>query len=69
MKHRKSGTFALPALMLAIAAPLFGAAAEPSNAAKQSMADYLVGTWECAHTVGTFSGTYKTSYAKVLDGK
>jgi len=24
---------------------------------------YLVGTWSCAHTVGTFSGNYKTTYA------
>jgi hypothetical protein len=27
---------------------------------------YLVGAWNCAHTVGTFSGTYRTTYAKVL---
>ena len=59
----KSFAFAFPALLLT-------AAAQPSSAPPQfSMADYLVGTWDCAHTVGTFSGTYKTSYAKVLGGK
>lgn len=63
MRFGKSLSFAFPALLLT-------AAAQPAAAPQQfSMADYLVGTWECAHTVGTFSGTYKTSYAKVLDGK
>jgi len=28
--------------------------------------DYLISTWSCAHTVGTFSGRYKTTYSKVL---
>jgi hypothetical protein len=27
---------------------------------------YLVGTWSCAHTVGTFSGTYTTTYSNAL---
>ena len=63
MELGKSWTIAVPALLLTAAAP------EASPATQQSMADYLVGSWECAHTVGTYSGTYKTSYAKVLDGK
>jgi len=29
---------------------------------------YLVGTWNCAHTVGTFTGTYKTTYSKAVGG-
>ena len=63
MRRGKSIAFAFSALLLTAAVP-------PAAAPQQfSMADYLVGTWECAHTVGTFSGTYKTSYAKVLDGK
>ena len=37
-----------------------------AQAEKMAAAQYLVGTWKCAHTVGTFSGTYTTTYAKVL---
>lgn len=33
---------------------------------KMASVDYLVGTWNCAHTVGTFSGKYTTTYTKVL---
>lgn len=46
------------------------AAQESKVTASQAMAsvDYLVGTWECAHTVGTFSGKYTTTYSKVLGG-
>jgi hypothetical protein len=29
---------------------------------------YLVGTWNCDHTVGTFAGKYSTTYSKVLGG-
>lgn len=38
--------------------------------AQQAMTsiDYLVGTWGCAHSVGTFSGKYTTTYSKVLGG-
>jgi hypothetical protein len=41
---------------------------EKKATAQQKMAtvDYLVGTWSCGHTVGTFSGNYKTTYTKVL---
>lgn len=43
-------------------------ALQPANKAAQEMAsvNYLIGTWNCAHTVGTFSGTYTTSYSKAL---
>jgi hypothetical protein len=35
--------------------------------AEVASAHYLIGTWACAHTVGTFSGTYTTTYANALD--
>ena len=57
--------------LLAVAAvALFGATAAWAESGPQKMAsvEYLVGTWDCAHTVGSFSGTYKTSYAKTLGG-
>jgi len=40
------------------------------SVAQQKIAsvEYLVGTWNCAHTVGASSGTYKTTYAKTLGG-
>ncbi len=43
-------------------------AQEKKTTALQKIAtiDYLVGTWSCAHTVGTFSGKYTTTYTKVL---
>ena len=31
-----------------------------------SSTDYLVGTWNCGHTVGSFSGKYTTIYTRVL---
>jgi hypothetical protein len=29
---------------------------------------WLVGTWNCHHTVGDFSGDYSTTYSRVLGG-
>src|SRR5579859_8052229 len=63
MELGKSPYFVFLVLLLTAAAP---AAAAPQQS---SMVDYLIGTWDCAHTVGSFSGTYRTSYAKVLGGK
>ena len=53
-----------------VAVAYFGATCAWAESAAQKMAsvEYLVGTWTCAHTVGSFSGTYKTSYAKTLGG-
>lgn len=45
------------------------AQAETVSQQKMASVEYLAGTWTCAHTVGTFSGTYKTSYAKMLGGQ
>ena len=42
--------------------------AESALQQKMVSVEYLVGTWTCAHTVGSTSGTYKTSYAKILGG-
>jgi len=49
---------------------LFGATCAGAESAPNKMGsvEYLVGTWSCAHAVGNFSGTYKTSYAKTLGG-
>lgn len=56
--------------LFAAVAAMFLAASSASAAAtakqKMASAQYLVGTWSCAHTVGTFSGTYKTTYANAL---
>ena len=55
-------------LFAAVAATFFAAStcADASPAAQQKIASvqYLVGTWNCSHTVGTFAGTYTTTYAK-----
>ncbi|HEV3077966.1 MAG TPA: hypothetical protein VHB47_26355 [Thermoanaerobaculia bacterium] len=47
---------------------LSSAYAAPTAREKIASMQYLVGTWSCAHTVGTFSGTYKTTYADALGG-
>jgi hypothetical protein len=39
---------------------------KPTAQQKVASVEYLVGKWSCAHTVGTFSGTYTTTYTKVL---
>jgi hypothetical protein len=41
---------------------------QKSATAQEKMAsvDYLVGTWSCDHTVGTFAGKYTTTYTKDL---
>ena len=61
MAYRKASCLAYAALFLTAAPAAAAPAPEPL-----SKVDYLIGSWNCAHTVGTFSGTYKTSYAKVL---
>jgi hypothetical protein len=47
----------------AAAAQAQGAPAQPPQMAA---ANYLIGTWQCAHNVGTFSGTYTTTYSWTL---
>jgi hypothetical protein len=50
----------------AILLAAFSAGAVPTARDKIAAVHYLVGTWSCAHTVGTFSGTYTTTYTNVL---
>jgi hypothetical protein len=56
-------------LILASALPSAAAAEDeptPARPPQMASANYLIGTWQCAHTVGTFSGTYRTTYAWAL---
>ncbi len=41
---------------------------KPTAKEKMATVEYLVGNWTCAHTVGTFSGKYNTTYSKILGG-
>lgn len=62
-------TLASFASLAAMTAMLFAApSAHAAATAQQKLAavQYLVGTWNCAHTVGTFSGTYTTNWSKAL---
>lgn len=57
--------------MGSIVVTLFFAAAAAADAAptareKIAAARYLLGTWSCVHTVGTFTGKYTTTYRNVL---
>ena len=64
----KSIVFPLAVAMTALASVHAANSAEPDPTATQRMesVNYLIGTWSCAHTVGTFSGRYETTYSKVL---
>ena len=42
---------------------------KPTAQEKMATVDYLVGSWGCAHTVGTFAGKYTTKYTKELGGR
>lgn len=57
-------------LFAAVAATFFAASAGAgeSPVAQQEIASVqcLVGTWSCAHTVGTVSGTYTTTYSNAF---
>jgi hypothetical protein len=70
MKRSRALSVAVAVIILATLAPSHAAspAQEKKPTAQQKMAtvDYLVGTWSCGHTVGTFSGKYTTRYTKVL---
>jgi hypothetical protein len=57
-------------LMLSVTAVLGRSTAAPPEKAttqqKMQSVDYLLGTWNCTHTVGTFSGTYTTTFSRAL---
>ncbi len=60
-----------PSRTLLVAAALllgvsFPTSAAPNVGEAMQSVQYLVGTWNCAHTVGDFSGTYVMSFAKGL---
>ena len=60
--------------MIALVAATFFAAApnvRGQSTARDEMqsAQFFVGAWNCAHTVGDFSGTYRTTIANSLDGR
>jgi hypothetical protein len=59
----KQQSFAVGIALLLIASP---AHAQSSTPAEGRALDFLLGTWNCAHTVGDFSGTYTTTFTKVL---
>ena len=63
-------TLARAALIAALFAASPVSAEPPDPAALQAMksVQFLVGRWNCAHTVGDFSGTYTTSFANALEG-
>jgi hypothetical protein len=56
----------VPGIVDGHAAPAAQPGATAARQQKIASVDYLVGSWSCAHTVGTFSGKYTTAYAKVL---
>jgi hypothetical protein len=68
LMRRTLALFAAVATLL-FAAPLAGNAEPVDPAARQAMTSvqYLVGNWNCAHTVGSFSGTYTTSFTNALN--
>lgn len=43
--------------------------AAPSTAEAMTSLGFLVGTWNCAHTVGDFSGTYSETFTEAMDGR
>jgi hypothetical protein len=55
------------ALLLLLLPP--GANADSTAQQEIQSVQYLIGTWNCAHTVGTFSGTYTTTYTNALDNR
>jgi hypothetical protein len=60
------GLFAVGAIVLAGSS---GAAAGPTAQEAMGSIRFLVGTWNCAHTVGDFSGTYTETFTNALDGR
>ena len=73
MKRNSALSVVAAATLLAAIVPADTAprAQQKKATAQEKMAsiDYLVGSWGCGHTVGTFSGTYTTTYSKVLGGR
>jgi hypothetical protein len=55
--------------MTRLAAILMLGVATGAGAQELHSADFLVGKWSCAHSVGDFKGTYTTTISSALDGQ
>jgi hypothetical protein len=64
----KGFSIVLATVAAVLAAPSH-ATAQGAGQQEMQFAQFFVGTWNCAHTVGDFSGTYKTTIANVLDNR
>ena len=67
MTKRILGLFAAVAAGVLAWSP--GASAAPTAQEAMGSVRFLVGTWNCAHTVGDFSGTYVETFANAFDGR
>jgi hypothetical protein len=60
---------ALVPILAAVAAAMLtadGAQAASTALEKLTTVQYLIGTWNCQHNVGSFAGTYTTTYARAV---
>jgi hypothetical protein len=63
---RTSAVLAAAALLLA---PASQAQAAPTAPDAMRSVRFLVGSWNCAHTVGDFAGTYRETFADAFGGR
>src|SRR5262249_7714141 len=66
LRRRGAGGTMPRTLALLTALSLSTAAAADEAQTHAAAYAYLIGTWQCAHQVGDFSGRYTTTYAKTL---
>jgi hypothetical protein len=66
---RLTRSFAAAALAAALLGAPADSSAAPTAAEGMKLAQYLLGTWSCAHTVGDFSGTYRETFAPAFGGR
>ncbi|MDQ6689859.1 MAG: hypothetical protein M3Z18_05045 [Gemmatimonadota bacterium] len=66
MKGYSAKTALIAAIFLATVP---SARAQSSAPEEMQAAKFFVGTWNCAHTVGDFSGTYTTTISNALDNR
>ncbi len=64
----KAFMLSLAVLAVALGHATNSTADDQQNTAAREMAqiNYLIGAWSCAHTVGSFSGVYTTTYSRAL---
>jgi len=66
----KGNSTAFALVALALLAPASSAHGQSTTARDEMrVAQFFVGTWSCAHTVGDFSGTYTTKITNSLDNR